>query len=383
MFNALPDTITQRMPQYPIRYGIQFDTEHGAREYPANETVQIAVNSQFGDLYSISCLSPQSTPDSFEDYIVEYTRDSHGFRNPEPWSEDVDIVFIGDSFTAAEAIEKPFWMGIAPDIDILELGLPGSGTLEQQRLLQAYGLPRSPEIVVLSYFAGNDIADNLLFNQIQDTDMNAFEYNNQGRHPMEYLVTFHLLLYFRDQLFNHAERETDCPYPFITANEVPVAFYDASLQFANTSLNELQADEAYQLTEETIVSIANDVQTKGAEFVLLYVPFKAEVYWDFLGDESRSRLLEHLVASDTFHQDTEVTITSINKTLHNQQNMLQSLADDTGFWFLDMTPKLTQSVGNGIEPYFFSDTHWNQIGHDLASETIKLFLANNNLLDNK
>jgi hypothetical protein len=178
---SLPQAIIQRMPQYPIRYGIQFDTEHGAREYPANEVIDFEVNRFSGDLYQLSCLSTKSAI-PLDAYPVQYQRDNHGFRNLEPWQDDVDIVFVGDSFTAAESITHPYWKDIAESE--LVLGLPGSGTIEQSLLLKAYGLSRHPETVVLAFYGGNDNSDNEVFSALQQAGMTFIERSNQNRNPL-------------------------------------------------------------------------------------------------------------------------------------------------------------------------------------------------------
>ena len=149
-FPRLPGAIIEQMPQYRARMGFRLDTAHGLQEYPPNEAVSYEISRASGDLYKLTCLSPDSAP-PFESYRVSFQRDSRGYRNPEPWPDKARIVILGDSFTAAEAIIAPYWQDLSDSM--LVLGLPGSGTLQQQRLLEAYALPREPEIVVvLAYF---------------------------------------------------------------------------------------------------------------------------------------------------------------------------------------------------------------------------------------
>ena len=159
--------------------------------------------------------------------IVSATRrDRFGFRNSEPWAENVQLVIIGDSFTAAETIQEPFWQGVSESI--LVLSFPGSGTLEQTILLQTFGLPRNPEAVILAYFAGNDLEDNQLFADLGNKGMTFSDHVHLNRGPLEYLVSIHLLLYLRDTL---ADNVSNCHYSqnAITNPLTPVAFYDRML----------------------------------------------------------------------------------------------------------------------------------------------------------
>ena len=218
VYPKLPQAITQRMPQYRDRAGFRLNTAHGAREYPSGENVDLQITQFSGDLFRITCLSTDNSQ-FFEPYRVTYTRDLHGFRNDEPWSEDIDLVVIGDSFTAAEAVSEPFWKGLAEST--LALGLPGSGALEQILLLQAFALPRIPETVILAYFAGNDLSDNQEFADLQGQGISYAENVHRDRNPFDYMVTVHLVLYARD-LINKSS-SSNCHYPQMAATAPPTA----------------------------------------------------------------------------------------------------------------------------------------------------------------
>ena len=151
-FAYLPSNLTLEMPQYLTRIGWKLDTEHGAREFPAGQVVDRYITPTSGSLFVESCLEPSRDAQPMEPYRLTFKRDSRGFRNAEPWPDDVDIVVIGDSFTEAELIQYPYWHGISDSL--LALGMSDSGTLEQQRLFEAYGKPRKPETLVVAFFRG-------------------------------------------------------------------------------------------------------------------------------------------------------------------------------------------------------------------------------------
>jgi len=131
-FPLLPHSLIRHIPQYHLRLGFDLATRHGALEYPAEQEARYTIDEQFGDLYHLTCLSPALAPPFEKPYAVKFQRDKHGFRNEAAWPETVDLLLLGDSFTAAEAVQRPFWQGLADAT--LALGLPGSGTLEQERL---------------------------------------------------------------------------------------------------------------------------------------------------------------------------------------------------------------------------------------------------------
>src|SRR5262249_12698128 len=142
-------------------------------------------------------------------YPVSFVRDDHGFRNPTPWPDKVDWVIAGDSFTAAEAIQTPFWDNIDPSM--LEFGLRGAGNIEEATFLHAYGLPRSPKVVIMAYFAGNDLNDNWSFYSAKANGKSIYDQQIQDyatHQPWKLLVTFNALLWLRDRIL-----PKPCNYP--------------------------------------------------------------------------------------------------------------------------------------------------------------------------
>lgn len=381
-FNHLPSALQQRLPQAPIRYGIRFDTTHGAREYPAYEQVNLTVGPYSGDLFAISCLSPMDA-EIFNAYNVRYTRDAHGFRNQEPWPQDVHLVVVGDSFTAAESINSPFWMGITDAT--LAFGLPGSGSLEQSKLLNSYGISRRPEIVLMAYFSGNDLTDTWRFYQAEKNSETLYEMANHERQPWEYLVTFQSFMLLRD-IFFHQSRA--CHYPITIRNGESVAFYDEFLSLSTLSYDNLITSALYQQTRNAIVASADNAKMAGATFILMYIPHKSEVYWDLLTDSQKHLIGEHVKAwafneADIItREDVANSADLIEAHLPTQRQLLTNLATTEGFLWLDLTPYLQQATKEGLRPYFFADTHWNQNGHDFVRSILQAFLRENQLIAN-
>ena len=211
-FPHLPKMLTEYMPQYLERMGHRLDTEHGAHEYPAWQVVEYDVTPLSGDMYHLTCLSPADAQ-PFEPYQVSFKRDRHGFRNAEPWPEEVDMVVLGDSFTAAELVQRPYWQNLSESM--LVLAVPGAGTLEQQRLFDAFALPRKPETVLLAFFAGNDLGDNESFAEMISEGLTRRDLLHHGKNPLDYSVVFRLLQYI-------AEATTTAP-----ARQLPLSRHGA------------------------------------------------------------------------------------------------------------------------------------------------------------
>ena len=365
-FLHLPGELIQRMPQYRERSGFSLVTEHGARESPPGEVVEIRIDQYSGDLFRLTCLSTDHAQ-FFEPYTVSFTRDQHGFRNKEPWADDLDLLVLGDSFTAAEGIKNPFWTGLSGST--LSLSFPGSGTIEQRLLLDAYGLPRKPDTVVLAYFAGNDLADNRVFLEMRREGKSIADRVRQNRSPLEYLVTVHLALYLRDLI--HKSNISDCHYPQDAGTDpaTPVAFFDEMLPILARDADALRASDIFQATLTSIVAMSQDLDAQGIRFVMMYIPQKAELYWSYLDAESK-RAIATYVTENLSPLASEM----IDKNMSAQRDLWLSVAQKQQIEFLDLTPALRLAIENGQSPYFFADTHWNQFGHDLARQELQKFL---------
>ena len=290
VFPHLPDKVIKTMPQFYDRAGFRTRTEHGAREFPAWKHVDYEVTAQFGDLFSLSCLSSEDAPPT-EPYRLTYTTDSHGFRNAEPWPDAVDLVIIGDSFTAAEAIVEPFWQGISESL--LAFGLPGSGTVEQQRLFESFALPRQPETVVLAFFAGNDLKDSKIYADMRARGELFGDRVQGGKDLTDYSVLLRLLALYRLQSRRVSTEEPPCYYPQIAETEppTPVTFLSGFLPVLGMDEESLRHSQMILLARQSISEMAIDIRTRGGDFVLMYIPQKAELYWNYLSEDSKQTII--------------------------------------------------------------------------------------------
>ena len=370
-FPHLPPAVIKYMPQYQERLGHRLLTEHGAREFPAGQTVAYEVTPLSGDLYDLTCIGPKDAQ-PFEPYHVTFTRDQHGFRNDEPWPDDVDLVVIGDSFTAAELIQRPFWDGVSESM--LSLGLPGSGTLEQQRLFEAFALPRQPERVILAYFAGNDLNDTAKFAEMLHAGMSRHDLAHSGKSPLDYSVVFRLFQFLSET--TTASPEASCHYPMMARTEppTPVAFYREFLPLLGMDEQTLRSSSEFQRTKTSVSEMAAALKLTGAELVLMYIPQKAELYWNYLDAESKQTIIDMELS------DRQLSaLQNIDMNLSAQRDVMRDLAEEIDIAFLDLTAPLAQAIRAGQSPYFFADTHWNQLGHDIARNALLDFLNRSNL----
>ena len=370
-FPHLPKVLIEPMPQYLERIGYRLNTEHGARQLPAAEIVEYEVTPLSGDLYHGSCISPADAQ-PFEPYRVSFKRDAHGFRNEEPWPDDIDLVVLGDSFTAAELIQRPFWQDLSDSM--LVLAVPGNGTLEQQQLFDAFALPRKPETIVLAFFAGNDLHDNRNLAWMIHKGWTWHDVVHLGKDTLDYSVLFRLLQFLSVVALPAAE-ET-CHYPLLAHTDppTPVVFFRKFLPQLRLNREALLESQQLRLTRTSISEMAAALSAPDGQLILMYIPTKLEMYWNYLDDESKDKFIA-IESND--HNVTGLKYLDAN--LHVQRQVMRELADEIGVSFLDLTPPLSEAIRSGVSPYFFADTHWNQQGHNIARNALLDFLNQTNL----
>ena len=136
----------------------------------------------------------------------------------------------------------------------------------------------------------------------------------------------------------------------------------------------LLQSEALQLTKQSISEMASALKSYGAELLLLYIPQRAELYWNYLDEASKATIVE--VES----RDRRLTgLDKIDENISVLRDRMKQLAADQGISFLDLTPPLADAIRAGQSPYFFADTHWNQQGHNIARNALLDFLNRSNL----
>ncbi len=365
-FPHLPAAVIERMPQYEARMGFRLDAEHGAREYPASQRVEFEVDEYSGDLFTLSCLGPEDAQ-PVRPYSVRFTRDHHGFRNPTPWPDDIELAILGDSFTAAELINEPFWQDMSDSM--LVFGLPGSGALEQQRLFNAFALPRRPETVLIAFFSGNDLEDSERFHAMLEAGETWSSRQRQGKNPLDYSVFFRLL-----QALGETRRPSsagDCAYPvFARATPpTPLAFFNAFLPTLASNEDSLRESRGFQLTRAALREMQAELAESGAELKLMYIPHKAELYWQYLDEASRAAII-----NEAGRDSRLPSLERIDANWQALRHAMTGLTAELGIALLDLTAPLDEAIRAGRQPYFFADTHWNQNGHNIARIALLDFL---------
>ena len=313
--------------------------------------------------------------------------DKQGFCNPDPAAYNdtpsFDVVVVGDSFSWCLAVEPsdawPARFEALTGLTTYNLGQPGRGLYEYLQLLKNRGLRKSPRIVVMNVYEGNDFRDAFFFHKARtergsavarqtcpfDSAMvcDLLEHANNsflGRHSYAY----NLLAAGAWQLAASADKnEIDFRYQ--------VTFSDGSrVEMNSTNADRDEVEFAHRLEDGRLDLTLFD--TALAEFRDL-----AE-QWGFV-----PVLLYTPSAYSAYEGMTTFDDPNIERTMRNYSNSLRryfaAKARELGFRYLDLTPRLAAAARASSADdllYFRTNVHFTQSGHrTVATQLAELVRA--------
>jgi hypothetical protein len=301
------------VPQETKRLAV-FDEDLGWRGTPGGEGVYIRVR---------------------DNIRVPFKYNSAGFRDeefPDVESDLQQIVVLGDSFvesleveyerTFHRLMESSFSAGGDRPAAVVNISSQGYSTAQEILAYRKFRGALNPDVVLLSFYTGNDFGDNLreAFARIDDEGTVTFTKQDVSRLQIGWL-TFQRWLYENSHLV------------FFGKNLVSNLF-KAKLGPETKSETRVSEDQTRETTARLILRLHEEVAADGVRFGVLIFPSKKELA---AGDLTKSAFVEKVCR--------EAGIASLR---------------------LD-------AVLSG-EHFFQYDEHLNEEGHRVAAEQIMMFL---------
>ena len=213
------------------------------------------------------------------------------------------------------------------EVEVLNFGVSGYGTAQSYLLLQQQVLSYAPDLVVLAFYNGNDVADNSSVLSAETQKSRPFYLIRDRRLVLD--VTFRETAEFKKATHdaNFVRLLVNTSYVaqlvkqlYLRRSVVPeqpipqVARFDAERQGSSTirplfpdifsrPLNSVWED-AWQVTEALILAMRDVVQAHGAEFLVVMIPEPAQVYPD---PAIRQRIQQEYRLSDLVYPERRFT----------------------------------------------------------------------------
>ena len=322
------------------------------------------------------------------------------------------IAVVGDSYAEALQVEQDeaFWavmehalqecqqFNMGRRVEVINFGVSGYGTAQQLITLRTKVFDYSPDLVLLALTTNNDVTDNL--RALKKTDEVPYFVMREGRlvadnsflesraFKLRNSALNRLGRFLRDnlriiqlahqshgaikaqlaRLRSHGARDSQEAQKREPASEGK----DDSRQTqtnASAPVEELGADnliyrepsdtvwtEAWLVTEELLKTMRDEVNARGARFVVVTLSNGIQVYPD---REARTAFLRRVGANDIFYPELRI----------------KHLGEREGFTVVNLAPALQQYAdanhaflhGFGAE---LGNGHWNKLGHRIAGEML-------------
>jgi hypothetical protein len=300
-------------------------------------------------------------------------RDEEEFPREKPPGER-RILFLGDSFVfggyrpAAETFVGRCARAIAAvasGVRAINASCPEWGTRHEAAALEHHDLPLSPDVVVLCFYVGNDLFDNLSEEpyEVEVAGDGTLTLTKREQQSLRKRILAHSRLY---QLYDSTAFATWLRHPFGVEDNFQRPPNSSRLRedtYYELERRDLEVcrrgaadrpplDEAWRLTEQFLAKIATLAAGAGAKTSLVVIPDEAQV------DEGlRAELARR------FHLDEK------DFDLDQPQRRLAEIARRLGLPLVDLLPAFREKGRKGglYEPV---DTHWNGAGQALAADLV-------------
>lgn len=312
-------------------------------------------------------------------------------------SGTIRIAFLGDSFTAATHVDsEDSFVSVVrrklqanqPSLrfETFNFGQSGFGTANEYLAWKHYVAPFHPNIVVLAFFLGNDVANNLLNYPTENFQSPKFELVNGTLKAIPYQIGISQearkrdqknwfyrsfltpsLLYQQYKLLERDLRawlragtsqyvsESDARLPFWKRSYAPV---DWQTYLRNP---EPQFETAWKVTEALLLKLNDEIRASGAQFCVALLPGK-----EAISPEEFKASYPRYPGIESFDFDLDWPGLRLQSFLEKHQIPVVNLT----FAFKDHQKKSGQNL------YFKFDRHFNLLGHHIAGEEIAKYLKN-------
>jgi GDSL-like Lipase/Acylhydrolase family len=384
----------------------QDSARYGPRLAPNLQTI---CQWQHGDIVRMGFLPPDLV--RHPAYSFPLATDADGFRNAgeQPLGE---VAALGDSFTDALTLPAelswPARLGSLLHTSVRNYGTAGFGPGQEQRVLEEYVLPRRPRLVVVGFFAGNDLQDAERFEAFEKNG-GPFPASGLGWKFKEVIARFDQLYvmslyegasHFVQGRGRGARGPVGIPSAVDYSGEDPAAvlapepafdrglfkiprsghvlrfaFLPPYLNCLRFSRAELLASPGWEATRRSYREMQRLARRQGAELVVMFIPSKAQVYLPLAASAFSGSAFADALARSLRDVAAPPTASEVMRNRLALNGLMREFCAEEGLRFLDLTEPLQARLAAGFNVYFPDDSHWNAAGHEIAATVLAEFLA--------
>jgi hypothetical protein len=261
--------------------------------------------------------------------------------------------------------------------------MPGWGTQSEVEAIRLFGLDKNPEWVVIMYFEGNDLWDAHRYEDKQSSGLDWLEHDVETAGPWESLVVPHLVDY-GISLARDVVLPRDNTYPLdlrIGNQSLRLAFSSQYVGVLGACAEVIGPSRNLLDVENALLEARDTVAAQGARLVLVYVPSEEHIYLPFVAEpRQRERIMRGVPLIELDQEGylqmvaAPVSWAQVASCMDDQMELLDSFARQHEIGLLNLTPCFEREASGGVVLYNYSDTHWNDAGHELAASAVARYM---------
>lgn len=301
---------------------------------------------------------------------------SYGLRDEEYYGKkprDFNILALGDSFTwgaygtelkqtYVKLLERMINENLkSRNYRVINAGVPGYGTDQELLYLENYGQQFEPDLVMLSFFVGNDFFDNM--------QSGEFGVNDGVLVPIKVeqskIVKFRNFLLFRFRSYRAIERGFTALFGNFVSNTLgkDIQHDSREISLFKKPIDE-QTKMQFDKTKKILDEMNSYAKTRNIKFVIIIIPLDYQV-----NNELKEKFIK-----DNFKDN--------NFDIEQPQKVIIEWAKRNNIAVIDLIPELSKSEQN---LYWRFNGHFNEKGNEEVANIIhnELIKSKNLLMNNK
>jgi len=337
---------------------------------------------------------------------VTVVMDELGFCNPPKSNNqvaEIGIIALGDSFTTCHGVKpEETWtskLASLTGLPVYNLGRGKSGIHEYIQFLKQFGLQKSPRLVIMNIYEGNDLRDAGLYyyyhlNHMSDNiDTAAMATASSQPAPgpvsfwQRYSYSYNLadafLNYLSDNFLASPSDPAERSDPFLMAVSDLPTHYLAGIKTINFNYKVVLANRTIRLNSKNAdideVLVARHLYNQAIEpGVMLAIE---EVLTNFVQLSKQHHFVPIVTYTPSAHTAYAAQVIfedpSLNELMpwfsHQQRTYFKEKGTELGYFFIDLTPALQAAAqGSTSEELLYSrnDLHLTPAGHAVVAEAI-------------
>lgn len=279
----------------------------------------------------------------------------------------VPIAAIGDSFTFGFGVEAqdswPEQLEDLANLEVANLGWAGWNPYTYPAAVSRFAIPLESEVWIWQFYA-NDLPES---SGSRDFFASGVE-NYLQWSPDTSLSLTELTFPFNLRVVQAAAVLSNPELLYLPGSGEGVYKGDlfemrySSYAWDVTNPENPAVQAGWEITESALLETRMMANEHGAHVLVVFVPNREHVYWDYLEP--------YMPGFDVLQLDAV-------------EARLEATCRSLGIDFLSLLPAFRDAAGEGRMLYFPADGHWSAEGHAFAAEVIYTYLVENDIIEKR